>query len=308
MAGLGVCKNLPARHCQKMDRRKRVPPALGRGNPFDFRVTARAWRGWAGRRFFCNFAGETGVPMVGPPINRPAIHPSNHIVVIIPALNEEHSIGQVIQEIPQGLVREVIVANNGSTDRTAAVARAFGATVVDQPLPGYGNACLMAMEYLRAKPAPEHPDIVVFLDGDHSDYPAEMPALLRPILEAGDDLVIGSRALGNAEPGAMQPQQVFGNWLATSLIRLFWGYRFTDLGPFRAVRWHQLLALGMADKNYGWTVEMQVKAALHHLRCSEVPVNYRRRIGVSKVSGTLKGSVRAGHKILLVIFRAALKA
>lgn len=251
--------------------------------------------------------------MVKPPIffrtspsnSSAVIHYSSlNIAVIIPAWNEEQSIGLVIDEIPKHLVREIIVSNNGSRDQTAAVARAHGATVVDQPLPGYGNACLKAMEYLQKKPDTEQPDIVVFLDGDHSDYPEEMPDVIRPILEEGADLVIGSRALGKLEKGSMQPQQIFGNWLATTLIRLFFDYTFTDLGPFRAIRWNKLLGLNMEDRNYGWTVEMQVKAAKQKLVCREVPVNYRRRIGVSKVSGTLKGSVLAGHKILWTIFRS----
>ena len=210
----------------------------------------------------------------------------------------------MLRAIPKGLVGEVIVSNNASLDGTADVAREHGATVVQQPLSGYGNACLKAMEYLRAKPAAEQPGIVVFLDGDFSDHPEEMPEVLRPILEEGCDMVIGSRALGDMERGAMQPQQIFGNWLATSLIKLFFGYRFTDLGPFRAIRWDKLLALNMEDTNFGWTVEMQVKAAKQRLRCTEVPVDYRRRIGVSKISGTLKGSILAGHKILWVIFRS----
>ncbi len=197
----------------------------------------------------------------------------------------------------------MIVSNNGSRDRTAEVARAHGATVVEQPLPGYGNACLKAMQYLQGKPRAEQPGLVIFLDGDYSDYPQEMPRLIRPVLEEGCDLVIGSRALGKQERGAMQPQQIFGNWLATRLIRLFFGYRFTDLGPFRAICWEKLLALNMEDKNYGWTVEMQVKAARQKMHCTEVPVNYRRRIGLSKVSGTLKGSLLAGYKILWVIFK-----
>ncbi|MFQ5446612.1 MAG: glycosyltransferase family 2 protein [Saprospiraceae bacterium] len=229
--------------------------------------------------------------------------PPPHIAVIIPAFNEEDSIGHVLDDIPEGLVQEVIVCNNGSRDRTAEVARAHGATVVDQPLPGYGNACLKGMEYLRQKPREEQPAIVVFLDGDFSDHPEEMPQVLRPILEEGCDMVIGSRALGRLERGSMQPQQIFGNWLATNLIRLFFRYHFTDLGPFRAIKWDQLLALNMQDRNYGWTVEMQVKAAKMKLKCKEVPVSYRRRIGVSKISGTLKGSFLAGHKILWTIFK-----
>ncbi|MEZ4962522.1 MAG: glycosyltransferase family 2 protein [Saprospiraceae bacterium] len=223
---------------------------------------------------------------------------------MIPAWNEERSIGLVLDDIPKGLAQEVIVSNNGSLDRTAEVARAHGATVVDQPLPGYGNACLKALAYLQKKPAGEQPGIVVFLDGDYSDHPEQMPEILRPILEGGYDMVIGSRALGRLERGAMQPQQIFGNWLATNLIRLFFNYHFTDLGPFRAIRWDALLSLNMEDKNYGWTVEMQVKAAKQKLKCTEVPVDYRQRVGVSKVSGTLKGSVLAGHKILWTIFKS----
>jgi glycosyltransferase involved in cell wall biosynthesis len=210
----------------------------------------------------------------------------------------------VLADIPKALVREVVVANNGSRDRTAEVARAHGATVVDQPLPGYGNACLKAMAYLQKKPPTEQPDIVVFLDGDYSDHPEQMPDVLWPILEENFDMVIGSRALGRLERGAMQPQQIFGNWLATNLIRLFFAYQFTDLGPFRAIRWHKLLALDMQDKNYGWTVEMQVKAAKQKFKCTEVSVDYRRRVGVSKVSGTVKGSILAGHKILWTIFKS----
>ena len=231
-------------------------------------------------------------------------HPSIHIAVVIPAYNEEKSIGLVLNDIPKGLVQEVIVCNNNSKDKTKEVALANGATVVDQPLPGYGNACLKGLEYLKNKPAKEQPDIVVFLDGDYSDHPEEMPDLVRPITAEGYDMVIGSRALGNLEKGAMQPQQIFGNWLATNLIRLFFKYHFTDLGPFRAIRWDKLTALNMEDKNFGWTVEMQVKAAKHKLRCTEVPVNYRQRIGVSKVSGTVKGSILAGHKILWTIFKS----
>lgn len=223
--------------------------------------------------------------------------------VIIPAYNEEASIGKVLADIPAAVVREVLVCNNGSTDRTAEVARAAGATVLTEPRKGYGSACLTGIRYLQNKPVDEQPDLVVFLDGDYSDYPEEMPLLIQPLLEGPYDLVIGSRALGNLEKGAMQPQQIFGNWLATSLIRLFYGYRFTDLGPFRAVRWPALLALEMADPDFGWTVEMQVKAAKQQLACTEVPVSYRRRVGVSKVSGTVRGTILAGHKILWTIFK-----
>ena len=225
------------------------------------------------------------------------------IDVIIPAFNEEGSIGRVLAAIPWDMVREVLVCNNGSTDATAEVARAGGATVLNEPRKGYGSACLTGMRHLQAKPAGEQPDIVVFLDGDYSDYPEQMPEVVRPILDEEMDLVIGSRALGNLEKGAMQPQQIFGNWLATTLIKLFYRYEFTDLGPFRAIRWPALLALEMEDPDFGWTVEMQVKAAKQKLRCCEVPVSYRRRVGVSKVSGTVRGTILAGHKILWTIFK-----
>jgi glycosyltransferase involved in cell wall biosynthesis len=225
------------------------------------------------------------------------------IDVIIPAYNEEQSIALVLQDIPRDIVREVIVCNNASTDQTAAVAKAAGATVLDQPRKGYGSACLKGISYLSQKQASDQPDIVVFLDGDYSDHPEQMPEVIAPILNEGCDLVIGSRALGNMERGAMMPQQVFGNWLATTLIRLFYRYEFTDLGPFRAIKFEQLLHLKMEDPDFGWTVEMQVKAAKEKLKCKEVPVRYRRRVGVSKVSGTIRGSILAGHKILWTIFK-----
>jgi glycosyltransferase involved in cell wall biosynthesis len=225
------------------------------------------------------------------------------IHVIIPAYNEEKSISHVISAIPAELVQEVIVVNNNSSDNTAQVARAAGATVLDEPSPGYGNACLKGIAYVAAKPAAQQPEIVVFLDGDYSDYPGEMPLLLEPIVQGRADMVIGSRALGEREGGSMMPQQIFGNWLATTLLRWLYGVRYTDLGPFRAIRFETLQQLGMCDRNYGWTVEMQAKAAKQKVRYTEVPVSYRKRIGVSKVSGTLKGTVLAGYKIILTIFR-----
>ncbi len=225
------------------------------------------------------------------------------IDVIIPAFNEERSIGRVLGDIPREWVRDVLVCNNASTDQTAAVARKAGAIVVDQPKKGYGSACLKGIEYIRNRPEEEQPDIVVFLDGDYSDHPEELPAVVRPIIEEDKDLVIGSRALGDLERGAMQPQQVFGNWLATSLIKLFYNYNFTDLGPFRAIKWRKLLDINMEDPDFGWTVEMQVKAAKYKLSFEEVPVSYRKRIGVSKVSGTIRGTILAGHKILWTIFK-----
>ncbi len=221
------------------------------------------------------------------------------IIVIIPALNEEHAIGKVIDEIPD-VVSEVIVADNNSKDRTSEVAKKHGATVVFQPEPGYGNACLKALASIAERS--DRPEIIVFLDGDHSDYPEELPLLIEPIVEDDVDLVIGSRKLGNSEPGSLTPQQIFGNWLATFLLKLIYGYRFTDLGPFRAIKYDALLKLKMEDRNYGWTVEMQIKAAKFGMKTYEVPVSYRNRIGQSKVSGTLKGSVMAGFKIIKTLF------
>lgn len=225
------------------------------------------------------------------------------IDVIIPAYNEEQSIARVVAEIPAGLVREIIVVDNNSRDRTGEVARAAGATVLREPRPGYGHACLAGMARCYGRPAAEQPDIIVFLDGDYSDYPEDMTALIAPLLRQEADLVIGSRALGEREAGSMLPQQIFGNWLATTLLRRLYGAHFTDLGPFRAIRREALHRINMQDTTYGWTVEMQLKAAKLGLRCTEVPVRYRRRIGVSKVSGTVKGTLGAGYKILWTIFR-----
>ncbi|MFK7810557.1 MAG: glycosyltransferase family 2 protein [Saprospiraceae bacterium] len=223
--------------------------------------------------------------------------------VIIPAFNEENAVDKVIREIPRDLVREIIVCNNGSTDKTAEVAAQEGATVLDEPQKGYGHACLKGIQHLKNKSPEEQPDIVVFLDADYSDYPEEMRMLVAQITDQNMDLVIGSRALGNLEKGAMTPQQLFGNWLATSLIRFFYNIEFTDLGPFRAVRYDKLIEMDMQDQTYGWTVEMQVKAAKLKYNCTEVAVNYRKRIGFSKVSGTIKGTIGAGHKILWTIFK-----
>ena len=232
-------------------------------------------------------------------------HPPNPptIDVIIPAFNEEASIGLVIDELPKAYIREVIVCDNNSQDRTAQVGGAAGGTVVHEPRAGYGSACLRGMRHLAEKPVAEQPDIVVFIDGDHSDYPEQLPEVVAPILQGGYDLVIGSRARGVTEAGSMTVPQVFGNWLATNLIRLFYGYEFTDLGPFRAIRYPALVQLGMQDPDFGWTVEMQVRAAKAGLRCTEVPVRYRRRIGTSKISGTIRGTLLAGHKILWTIFK-----
>jgi glycosyltransferase involved in cell wall biosynthesis len=226
----------------------------------------------------------------------------NKIVrVIIPAFNEENGVGEVVKEIPKDIVAEVIVVNNNSNDKTREVALHAGATVLDEKIPGYGRACLKGMDYLKTSTGKT--DIVVFLDADHSDYPEEMAMLIQPIIDNTADLVIGSRALGNKEKGSMTPQQIFGNWLATRLLKLFYGVTFTDLGPFRAIRYDKLLELNMQDKTYGWTVEMQVKAAKHKMRCVERPVRYRKRIGYSKVSGTVKGTILAGYKIITTLFK-----
>lgn len=220
------------------------------------------------------------------------------VAVIIPALNEEAAIGGVVAAIP-AWVDDIIVVDNGSTDATAAIAGEAGARVIREPKRGYGAACLAGLAALS------DPDIVVFMDGDGSDVPAEMTLLVDPIIQGRADLVIGSRVLGAREPGALTPQARFGNWLACRLIQLFWGRRYTDLGPFRAIRRRALAALDMQDRDYGWTVEMQVKAVRRGLRVGEAPVSYRRRLGASKISGTLRGVLGAGLKILYIIFREA---
>ncbi len=226
------------------------------------------------------------------------------IKVIIPAFNEEASIGKVVAEIPD-YVSEIIVVNNTSSDETAAVAKAAGATVLSETQKGYGYACLKGMDYIAQQA--EKPDIIVFLDGDYSDYPEELTKIVAPILEEDIDLVIGARVERLREKGSMTFPQIFGNWLATTLMRLFFRSRFTDLGPFRAIKYPKLLALQMEDKTYGWTVEMQLKALKRKYTYTEVPVRYKNRIGVSKVSGTVKGAVMAGVKILGWIFKYSFK-
>ncbi len=222
------------------------------------------------------------------------------IDVVIPALNEERSLPLVLADLPGGSVRRVVVADNGSTDGTARVASQGGALVIPAPRSGYGSACLAALAWLRDH---DPPQIVVFLDADYSDHPNELPQLTAPILAGEADMVIGSRALGSREPGALLPQARAGNLVACLLIRLLYGHKYTDLGPFRAIRWDRLEELRMEDPDFGWTAEMQVKALRHGMRVREVPVSYRRRIGVSKITGTVAGTLRAGHKILWTVMR-----
>ena len=226
------------------------------------------------------------------------------IKVIIPAYNEQDSIANVITEIPSE-VSEIIVVNNNSTDNTGAVAEKAGATVLTETNKGYGYACLKRMEYISLQD--EKPDIIVFLDGDYSDYPAELTKIVAPILTKNIDFVIGARVPELREKDSVTPQQIFGNWLACFLMKLFFKSTFTDLGPFRAIKYDKLLALNMSDKTYGWTVEMQLKALKQHYSYVEVPVNYKKRIGVSKVSGTIKGAIFAGVKILTWIFKYSFK-
>ncbi|MDC6389200.1 glycosyltransferase family 2 protein [Maribacter sp. PR1] len=226
------------------------------------------------------------------------------IKVIIPAFNEADSIAHVIRDLPKS-VSEIIVVNNDSSDATVENALAAGATVLTETKKGYGYACLCGMHYIDKQSKP--PDIIVFIDGDYSDYPEELDKVVAPIIENDLDFVVGARKKSLREEGSMTPQQVFGNWLATFLMRLFFGAKFTDLGPFRAIKYESLKELEMADKTYGWTVEMQLKILRKKMAYIEVPVRYKRRIGVSKVSGTVKGTIFAGVKILGWIFKYSLK-
>lgn len=218
-----------------------------------------------------------------------------NVSVIIPVLNEEEAIACVINDIPKSLVQEIIVVDNGCTDRTVEIAKAHGAKVVTEPRRGYGSACLAGIAAVQS------PDVVVFLDGDYSDDPTEMSDLVQPICDGQAEFVVGTRR--PSEKGALLPQARFGNKLATLLMCVFFDVKYTDLGPFRAIRYDKLMALDMQDKNYGWTIEMQLKAAKMGMKVCEVPVSYRKRIGKSKISGTVIGSIRAGIKILSTLFR-----
>lgn len=224
--------------------------------------------------------------------------------VVIPMLNEQDSIGHVLGDLPE--VAEVVVVDNGSTDRGPEIAREAGATVISEPQRGYGKACLTGIAHVEQKLdtlSKKENSIVAFIDGDYSDHPEELANVVNPIVVEKMDMVIGSRSLGEREKGAMHLQAVFGNWLACSLMRLFWGAKYSDLGPFRAIRYHSLDLLEMQDENYGWTIEMQIKAVRKKLRYKEIPVSYRCRIGVSKISGTISGTIKAGYKILFTIFK-----
>jgi len=224
--------------------------------------------------------------------------PQNYISVIIPAFNEEASLPKVIGDLPRSLIQEIIVVDNASTDNTAEVARQLGCTVVSELQRGYGQACLAGISALNPETK-----VVVFIDGDRSDHGEQLEKIVEPIIAHGFDFVIGSRALGAREPGAMTPQAYYGNKLACFLMKLFWDASYTDLGPFRAITFKALKQLNMRDQDFGWTIEMQIKAIENNLTITEVPVDYRRRIGKSKISGTLKGTVLAGEKILRTIFR-----
>ena len=221
----------------------------------------------------------------------------SRISVIIPAYNEESSIGLVLDALPQEKIHEIIVVDNCSTDATARVAQEHGARVVKEPRKGYGSACLKGIDEL------DDPDIVVFIDGDFSDFPEEIVLLISPIETGEKDFVLGSRMILPKSQLALLPQARYGNRLAVFLIKLFFKHEFTDLGPFRAIRYSSLMSIGMKDMDFGWTVEMQIKAVRNGLRIHEVPVNYRKRIGISKITGTISGTIRAGTKIIYTIFK-----
>lgn len=227
------------------------------------------------------------------------------IDLIVPALNEERSVALLIQQIDRNRIREIIVVDNGSSDSTASVAAQAGATVLSERNKGYGYACIKGIRHCCDKSSP--PDVLLFMDADLADDPSDLESVIKPLITSKADLVIGSRLSGLADPGSLTIPQRFGNWFAASLIKVFFGVKFTDLGPFRAIRLSRLLEMNMREMTYGWTVEMQLKAAGMRLKCAEVPVRYRKRhAGVSKVSGTISGTILAGYRILLVVFRHAL--
>ncbi len=223
------------------------------------------------------------------------------IDIVIPAYNEESSIPSVIGDIDKDLVRNIVVVNNNSTDQTVQAAESAGAVVVNETFQGYGAACLKGIDFVNKSTPPA--DIIVFMDADYSDHASEMPDLVQPIIDGEVDFTLGSRALGSREKGAMMPQQLFGNWLATTLLKLFYKVKFTDLGPYRAIRLSTLNDLKMEDKTFGWTVEMQIKIAKLNIKFKEFPAKYRKRIGVSKITGTLKGTILAGYKIIHTIIK-----
>lgn len=245
----------------------------------------------------------SGLSKRSPALNQHPVRESSlaGVTVVIPALNEESSLPHVLADLPP--VGRVIVVDNGSTDSTGSVATACGAQVVSESKRGYGSACLRGLAEVRRLVEAENsaPEILVFIDADYSDHPDLLPVLVAPIMRNEADFVLGSRLLGERESGAMPPQSVYGNRLACFLMRRLFGASYTDLGPFRAIRYRSLLEIGMTDTNFGWTVEMQIKASRNRLRIQEVPVPYRRRIGTSKISGTLGGTLRAGAKILYLI-------
>jgi len=220
--------------------------------------------------------------------------------VIIPAYNEEKSIAKVIQDLPS-IVDEIVVVSNNSSDETIDVAKKAGATVLTEKRRGYGYACLKGISYIKSQSI--KPDIIVFIDGDYSDYPNELNKLIAPITNEDFDFVLGARSKKLREKGSMTIPQIFGNWLATSLMAFFFNSKFTDLGPFRAIKYNKLIDLNMKDKTYGWTVEMQLKAIKRNYLYKEIHMKYRNRIGISKVSGTLKGTIFAGIKILYWIVK-----
>ena len=222
--------------------------------------------------------------------------------IVIPAFNEEKSIPLVIRDIPKTLSHDLVVVNNGSFDKTEKICNDIGVKVINESRKGYGRACLKGIDYFKSK----SPDIIVFLDADYSDFPQEIPSLINYIINDQYDFVLGSRISGKRESGAILPQALIGNKFAVLLIKWFFGFQYTDCGPLRALRFQKLLEINMQDTTFGWNVEMQAKAIIHNLRINEVPVSYRKRIGVSKITGTFSGTVRAGIKIIFTILKLAL--